>query len=393
MSGTKARPDLFPGAGAPAGAQAGTQHNTGILPYQTIRELVRGHEVIAAEPIEASQYQPASLDLRLGDTAYRVRASFLAGGSSTVMEKIEQFGMHEVDITKGAVLETGCVYIVRLMESVQLGARLAAMANPKSSTGRLDVFTRLITDRGTAFDRVDKGYAGPLYLEIAPRTFSIVVRRGSRLNQLRFRRGEAPMDERALRRLHERVRLVDLPAGAETFRGDAVGVTLDLSGDRTTGLIGYRAKKHADVIDVDRRQAYDPLDFWEPIAAGRRGGIVLNPDDFYILATKEAITVPPDHAAEMVAYDTMVGEFRVHYAGFFDPGFGYDPMAPRDGGTKAVLEVRSHEVPFILEHEQIIGWLKYERLTDVPDKLYGLGIGSSYQEQGLTLGKQFRALG
>lgn len=378
--------ELFPAA---AGATA-SHHSTGILPYQTIKELVRAREVLAPDPIEPAQYQPASLDLRLDSVAYRVRASFLPGAQATVMEKIEQFGMHEIDLTRGAVLERGCVYIVRMMESLALGSRLSAAANPKSSTGRLDVFTRLIADNGTAFDRVERGYKGPLYLEIAPRTFSIEARRGSRLNQLRFRRGLSPSSETALRRLHERFRLVDAAPGAETIRDDTIGVTLDLSGDARTGLIGYRAKKHTDVIDVDARGRYDPLDFWEPIPAGRSGGIVLNPDDFYILATKEAVKVPPDHAAEMVAYDTMVGEFRVHYAGFFDPGFGFDAAAPDAPGTKAVLEVRSHDVPFILEHEQIIGWLRYERLTGATDRPYGADLGSSYQSQGLTLGKQFK---
>ncbi len=380
--------ELFP---SPRAGDAAAYHSTGILPYQAIKELARAREILSPDGIEANQYQPASLDLRLDSTAYRVRASFLPGANATVMEKVQQFGMHEIDIAKGAVLEKGCVYIVKLVESVQLGPKLSAAANPKSSTGRLDVFTRLIADRASAFDQVPPGYAGPLYLEIAPRTFSILVRRGSRLNQLRFRRGQAPGSETALRRLHDRYRLVDAAPGAETIRDDTLGVALDLHGDPASGLVGYRARKHTDVIDVDARGRYEPLEFWEPIRAGERG-IVLNPDDFYILATKEKVKVPPDHAAEMVAYDTMVGEFRVHYAGFFDPGFGYDEAEPRGGGTKAVLEVRSHDVPFILEHEQVIGWLRYERLIGPTDRLYGTALGSSYQGQALTLSKQFKPL-
>ncbi|MFP6744236.1 MAG: 2'-deoxycytidine 5'-triphosphate deaminase, partial [Alphaproteobacteria bacterium] len=238
---------------------------------------------------------------------------------------------------------------------------------------------------------VERGYRGALYAEIAPRTFSIVVRQGSRLNQLRMRRGSSASNRAALERHHEAVPLVDSDPGAETSRDDSIGVSLDLAGDPESGLVGYRAKKHADVIDVDVRGRYDPQDFWEPIHHRPGKGIVLDPDDFYILATKEAVTVPPTHAAEMIAYDTLVGEFRVHYAGFFDPGFGYDPERP--GGSKAVLEVRSHDVPFMLEHEQIIGWLRYERLTDRPDKLYGQGIGSNYQGQALKLSKQFKPVG
>ena len=380
---------LFPSAPSDSDLPAGT----GILPYQTIRELVRSHEIEAVD-LQPDQIQPASLDLRLGNVAYRVRASFLPGPDATVMQKVQALGMHRLDLTQDAVLERGCVYIVPLLERVNLSPRLSAFANPKSSTGRLDVFTRLITDFAAAFDRVPNGYRGPLYAEIAPKTFSIVVRAGSRLNQLRFRRGSPASSGAALKRLHEHYRLVDTAPGRELIRDDSIGVTLDLAGDPATGLIGFKARRHTDVIDVDKRGHYDPLDYWEPIHR-REGGIVLNPDDFYILATRERVTVPPDHAAEMLAYDTMVGEFRVHYAGFFDPGFGWREAVgagERPGGTKAVLEVRSHEVPFMLEHEQAVGWLRYEKLAGRPDRLYGTELGSNYQNQGLTLGKQFRPL-
>jgi len=365
--------------------------STGILPYQSIRELVRDREIDALVAIDEDQLQPASLDLRLGAMAYRVPASFLPGPDTAVMSKLEAFGMYPLDLRDGAVLERGCVYVVPLLEHVALTSRLSAFANPKSSTGRLDIFTRLIVDGATAFDRIEPGYRGPLYAEIAPKTFSVLVRQGSRLNQLRLRRGSPPTSGAALRRLHEQVPLVDTPERV-TLREDNLGLTLDLSGDPETGLVGFRAKQHTDVIDIDRKDVLDPRDFWDPIYARAPDkasrGIILNPDDFYILATKEGVTVPPDHAAEMVPYDTMVGEFRVHYAGFFDPGFGFHDK--RKGGTKAVLEVRSHEVPFILEHEQIVGWLRYERLTEAPEKLYGRDLGSHYQNQGLTLAKHFR---
>jgi len=380
---------LFPAEQRESDAGPRAAHTTGILPYQSLLELIREREIDALVPIEPEQVQPASLDLRLGPTAYRIPASFLPGPGATVMEKIDAFGMYPIDLTAGAVLERGCVYIVPLLEHVALGHRVTAFANPKSSTGRLDIFTRLIADGAVAFDRVESGYRGPLYAEIAPRTFSILARQGSRLNQLRVRRGSPPTSEAALKRLHEQVPLVH-GAAEITIRSDHLGLTLDLAGDPATGLVGYRAKKHADVIDIDRRGFYEPGDYWEPIHARPGRGIILNPDDFYILATKEAVTVPPDHAAEMVAYDTMVGEFRVHYAGFFDPGFGFHAGG---GGTKAVLEVRSHEVPFLLDHEQIVGWLRYERLTEVPEKLYGRDLASSYQHQGLTLSKHFRQPG
>jgi dCTP deaminase len=360
------------------------ERSTGILPSQAIAALIEQRAIDALVPILPEQIQPASLDLRLGKAAYRVRASFLPGPGATVMQKVRALGMHQIDLTDGAVLERDCVYIVPLLEHVRLGYRESAFANPKSSTGRLDVFTRLITDHGTAFDRVPALYEGPLYLEVAPRTFSIVVRAGSRLNQLRLRHGSPPTSAAQLEKLHEQFRLVDSGGAKPNIRHDSIGVTLDLEGD-ADGLIGYRAKKHSDVVDIDRRAIYDPLDYWDPIYRRQAEGVVLNPDDFYILATKEAVRVPPDHAAEMVAYDTLSGEFRVHYAGFFDPGFGMSRP------SKAVLEVRSHDVPFMLEHEQIVGWLRYERLTAPPERVYGQdGIGSSYQGQGLMLAKQFR---
>ena len=359
---------------------------TGVLPSPEIAALVARGGIAADTPVAEAQIQPASLDLRLGAQAWRVRASFLPGPEATVADKLRDHAMHQIDLTGGAVLEKGCVYLVPLMERLALPGRLSAHANPKSSTGRLDIFTRLIADRATAFDRIERGYEGPLYLEIAPRAFSALVRTGSRLNQLRLRRGNPTMGEAALRRLHARTPLVDATGERVPIEGDRLGLTLDLAGDPDSGLVGFVAKKHTDVVDIDRRGAHDPHDFWDPIHVQPGRGIVLNPDDFYILATKECVAVPADHAAEMIAYDTLVGEFRVHYAGFFDPGFG---ISPGVNGSRAVLEVRSRDVPFMLEHEQIVAWLRYEKLAAVPPQLYGADIGSSYQEQGLALAKQF----
>jgi dCTP deaminase len=381
----EAAPELFPD---PEEGSQEPRYGTGILPVQEIRALIRDKHIEAAAEITEDQIQPASMDLRLGSTAYRVRASFLPGPDLKVKEKIAVLGMHEVDLTDGAVLERGCVYIVPLMESLRLSKRDSGVANPKSSTGRLDVFTRLITDHGAEFDRVRPGYGGPLYAEISPRTFSILARKGSRLNQLRLRRGAPTVGEAALKRLNEEVRLVHTDAGTDNIAEGKVTLTVDLKGDPDTKFIGYKARKNADLIDIDKTNHYDAAEFWEPIYARADRAIILDPDDFYILASREAITVPPDHAAEMVAYDTLVGEFRVHYAGFFDPGFGYEVEGTP--GTRAVLEVRSHEVPFVIEHGQTMGRLVYERLTAVPDKIYGAGIGSSYQRQGLTLSKHFR---
>ena len=363
---------------------------TGILPYQAINALRRSGEILAEADILPEQLQPASIDLRLGTVAYRVRASFLPGPEATVAEKISQLDGYAIDLTGGAVLEKGCVYVVPLLESLALGDHIAGLANPKSSTGRLDILTRLITDRSAAFDRVERGYHGPLYVEIAPRTFSVVVRTGSRLNQLRFRRGTPAVASSELQRLHDEQQIV-MALGDENKLGEdgMLRVTVDLGGSGEESLIGFRARKHTDRIDVDNVGCYDPLEFWEPLHAHREPRIILDQNDFYILKTRESVGVPPDYAAEMMAYDTTVGEFRVHYAGFFDPGFGWDNAA---GGSRAVLEVRSHEVPFLLEHGQTVGWLRYEPMAGRPDKLYGRGIGSNYQNQGLALAKQFRPL-
>jgi dCTP deaminase len=363
----------------------------GILPDRMIAALAEAGGIRAAQPFDADQIQPASLDLRLGAIAYRVRASFLPGPGTTVAQRIAELKLHEFSLAAGAVLETGCVYIVPLIERLELPADIAAASNPKSSTGRLDVFTRVIADETRGFDRIAGGYHGPLYAEISPKTFPVLVREGSRLSQLRLRRGDAALSGEALRALHARERLVDR---AEAVMGDGIAVSIDLAGsganDRAglNGVVGYRAKRHTGVIEVERRAAYEVADFWEPIVARADRSLILDPDEFYILASTEAVQVPPDFAAEMVPFDPLVGEFRVHYAGFFDPGFGY---AGAGGlGSRAVLEVRSREVPFILEHGQIVGRLVYEKMLSRPDQLYGSGIGSNYQAQGLKLSKHFR---
>src|SRR5690242_12634184 len=376
--------NLFGGPDPETGEGYG-RHTTGILPSHILRRLIRlRREVIATEDIEESQIQPASLDLRLGPVAWRVRASFLPGPKATVREKLDAVAMHEIDLSQGAVLETHCVYLVPLLESAELSFRVSGIANPKSSTGRLDVFTRLIADRAQAFDRLEPGYHGPLYAEISPRTFPILVRKGSRLNQLRLRHGSPQFTDTQLRRLHEQVGLVDGPAQID----GGLALSVDLSGDKTRQA-GWRARRHAGVIDVDVRDQYDPLDFWDPVYVRKDSqAIILDPNEFYILASREAVSIPPDFAAEMMPFNPLVGEFRVHYAGFFDPGFGHEAGMGR--GARAVLEVRSREVPFVLEHGQIIGRLVFERLTDTPPQVYGAALGSNYQRQGLKLSKHFR---
>lgn len=362
----------------------------GVFPSQTIRDCIKRGFIKASVPIEEKQIQPASLDLRLGPVAYEVDASFLPGGSTTVMKKVHELRTAEVDLRSSAVFERGHVYIVPLLEELALPGGIAAKGNPKSTTGRLDVFTRLIADRGTEFERVPRGYKGPLFAEVVPRTFSIRVRQGVTLGQLRLFRGKTqPVN---LARLHLEEPLVwnGDQRHAKPKIHDGLLVSLNLEATHQTDVIGYRAKKNAPIIDMERIGHYDPNEFWDIVRAPKEKRIILHPSEFYILGSKERLSVPPTHAAEMVAMDPSLGEFRIHYAGFFDPGFGYGLSEVR--GTPAVLEVRAHEVQFVMEDGQFVGRLVYSRLLALPEKIYGAGIGSSYQRQTLALGKQFRAL-
>jgi dCTP deaminase len=360
----------------------GVDMNIGVIPNQLISTMVHQGQIIISDPLQNDQIQPASLDLRLGQTAYRVRASFLAGKMSTVAEKLANFEMHQIDLTNGAVLEKGCVYLVPLMESLDLSENTSGIANAKSSTGRLDLLTRTITDNGTEFDRIVKGYSGPLYAEICPRSFSVLVRPGMRLNQIRFRIGDATLSDKELIILHNESPLVsELP-----IIQDGLGFSVDLN-PSDSNLVGYRAKPHAGVIDLSKVGYYQVLDFWEKIYTTEKR-IILDPEAFYILVSQEAVTIPPGYAAEMAPYLAMVGEFRVHYAGFFDPGFGH---ALADGqGSRGVLEVRCHEAPFVLEHGQVVGRLVYEKMLEPPNQLYGRESQSNYQGQRLKLSKHFK---
>ena len=335
---------------------------SGILPFQAIETLIAAGAITSDTPFDPDQVQPASLDLRLSDVAWRVRASFLPGHRK-VEDRIKDVAMHTLDLSGGVVLEKGCVYIARLQERVKLPRGVNARANPKSSTGRVDVFVRLLTDQGGSFDDVDEGYEGPLYMEIAPQTFSILVKPGTRLNQLRLKAGEPP-------KLETRSVGVDLQAG-------------------DNGIVGFRGRRHAGVVDMDHINGHDPRDYWEPLTV-RNGELMLDPGEFYILASSDEVEIPVDQAAEMTPIDPSVGEFRVHYAGFFDPGFGTDEAHGK--GSKGVLEVRTHDTPFLLEHGQTVARLVYEPLTERPSRLYGEG-GSHYQSQGLKLSKHFKVWG
>ena len=355
----------------------------GVLADRQIRQMITAGGITASSPILNDQIQPASLDLRLGDVAYRVRASFLPGKASTVEQRLSDLTMHKISLTGGAVLEKGCVYVVPLMERLHLPQGMTAAASAKSSIGRVDLMTRIITDRGIEFDRVPEGYDGPLYVELCPQSFSVVAQPGQLLNQVIFRQGKTILNDDELRTVHARTPIVS----GEAVISDGLGFSVDLK--PTTGdLVGYRAKRHSGVVDLSKLAHYDPAEYWEEVHT-QNGRIILDPGAFYILVSREAIAIPPDCAAEMAPYLAMVGEFRVHYAGFFDPGFGFD--AAGGTGSRGVLEVRCHEAPFVLEHGQVVGRLVYERMSEVPEQLYGADIASNYQGQGLKLSKHFKA--
>ncbi len=367
-------------------ADKATDWPNGIFSASLINQLIETGSIKLAKKLDEAQVQPASLDLRLGERAFRVRASFLPGPDHTVAERIETLKLHEIDLRQGAVLERGCVYLVPLLESLNLPKNVSASANPKSSTGRLDIFTRVIGDKTRGFDKIPNGYSGPLYIEISPQTFPILVRTGSRLSQMRFRVGQTGLDIDEHKALHKEQTLVFNP---NMEVGEGVALSIDLKGDGRDGLIGFRSKRHTAVIDVDKKDALEVLDFWDPLYANDKNELILDPDEFYILVSKESLHVPPDYAAEMMPFDPLVGEFRVHYAGFFDPGFGHSDAG--GAGSRAVLEVRSREVPFLLGHGQTIGRLIYERMAERPKQLYGSDLGSNYQAQKLKLSKHFKA--
>ena len=355
-----------------------TEFPQGVLNAQMLTSLMASGAVKNADP---NKLQPASLDLTFSDLAWRVRASFLSSKTRTVEDRLHDgLVMHEISLAESAVFERGCVYLVKLREELSLPEAVAAFANPKSSTGRIDVFVRLMTDYGATFDEAPAGYSGPLYAEISPRSFSIIVREGSTLNQLRLKNGECAISDVDLRKVHDGAPIVS--GEARINRG--LSLTVNLSGETITG---WRARRHTGLIDVDKKGALDPFEYFEPIHTPG-GRLILDPDEFYILASKEAIVIPPQCAAEMAPINPTFGEFRVHYAGFFDPGFGWSPA--NDRASRAVLEVRSRETPYLIEDGQLVAQLAYEQMALPPDILYGDGLQSNYQGQGLKLSKHFR---
>lgn len=376
------------GEGSPTAATP----SSGVLPAQQLREVIANEWMVAGPwRIPSESVQPASVDLRLGEHAWALRCSFLPDSDSTVEEKIEDIAFERIDLRDGATLERDRPYLVPLIEELRLPVQLRAKANPKSSTGRLDVFTRVLTDRNHRFDEIAGGYQGKLYLEIVPRTFAIRVKTGLALNQVRLMSGEARLSDAQLLALHEETPLLYRDAapvgGSELSLGDGLFLSLDVSGT-SESIVGYRAKKNSLPIDLTEVGALKWRDYWEPVHPEKGGRIVLEPEVFYLLLSAEGVSIPPSYAAEMLAYDPTAGELRTHYAGFFDPGFGFhrDSTAP---GSRAALEVRARDVSFMVEHRQPVCKLAFERMAEEPDVLYGKDIGSNYQGQLTMLSKHF----
>jgi dCTP deaminase len=364
----------------------------GVLPSQLLREAVEREWVVAgAWRIPPESVQPASIDLRLGERGWALRCSFLPDRGSAVETKFEGLAFETIDLRDGATLERDRPYLVPLIEELRLPEHVRAKANPKSSTGRLDVFTRVITDRNHRFDEIAAGYSGRLYLEIVPRSFAIRVKTGLSLNQVRLIEGDARLSDRELLALHRRRALLYLDSRpvrqSELSLADGLFLSLDVSGP-PEAVVGYRAKRNSLPIDLTQGGALSWGDYWEPVHPERGGRIVLDPEVFYLLLSSEGVSIPPSYAAEMLAYDPTAGELRTHYAGFFDPGFGYS-LDDTTHGSRAALEVRARDVSFMVEHRQPVCKLAFERMAEEPDVLYGEDVGSSYQGQQTMLSKHF----
>ena len=364
----------------------------GILPTRWLREAAND-DVIFTEryKIPEANFQPATLDLRLGETAHRLRCSFLPD-SSSVMDKLMDLGMEEIDLRDGAILERNRPYLIPLIEEMRLPENIQAKTNPRSSTGRLDIFTRVITDHSHKFDEIKAGYQGRLYLEVVSRSFTIKVQTGLSLNQLRLFKGDPRCQSGEVRQLHREQPVVLANGGqieqlSEPGDDNSINLGVDLIGH--PGGVGFRAKKNSNLLDLSKRNYYDPGDYWEPVVAEKTNRIVLEPEEFYLLTAAESVRVPPDYAVEMTAFDPSSGELRTHYAGFFDPGFGFGDDG-KMAGVQPVMEVRAHDVPFMIEHGQKVCTLTYEKMLEAPDKLYGPKIGSSYQGEGLVLSGHFK---
>jgi dCTP deaminase len=368
--------------------------NPGVWPSQWIQKAVDAG-LVNAPQYDEGQLQPASLDLTLGEVAYRLRCSFLPGKNDTVEDQLKAFQLGPpIDISDGAILERNRPYLIPLRESVNLPRAVKARANPKSSTGRLDVFTRVVTDRSSRFDDVKRGYKGRLYLEVVPRSFAVMVRPGLALNQLRLSSGSVAVTDDDLRTAHRESPLLYRNGSPLDRREVKVNGGLWLSLDLIRGegvVVGYRAKRHSDLIDMSMLRTYDPASYWDYVVPEVGNRVILEPEEFYLLLSAEAVRVPPEFAAEMTAFDPSGGEVRTHYAGFFDPGFGHDPTEFFPRGSRAALEIRAHDVPFAVDHLQQVCQLRFERMAEVPTLLYGADRASNYQGQVSTLSKHFRS--
>ena len=370
---------------------------SGYLTNQSIELACHEGMIHSRVSLLASQFQPVSLDLRLGSHAYRIQSSFLPE-NDTVDTKLNEVKLYKIDLRDGGILEKGAIYLIPLLEELAFPEKFQGRTNPKSSTGRLDMFTRVIVDHGHRFDEIPNGYRGKMYLEVIPRSFPVRVREGLRLNQLRVFQGDPHLSDVQLKNHYKKTPILfgdgGRPVGVEKVKVDnGLFISLDLAGARKDRIVAYKAKTNSSVIDMSLNRHYHPMDFWEPITLTqiRNKRLILEPESFYIMMSKEKICIWPHLLAEMVAYEPNSGELRTHYAGFFDPGFGWHGgKTLKNQGTSAVMEVRPHDVPFMVEDGQTFCRLKFESVIEKPTKVYGKKIKSNYHSQELALSKYFK---
>jgi len=326
-----------------------------------------------------SQIQPSSIDLSLSDECYEIKTSFLSPDSK-VRDKLNKIYSKKINLKTSKIFKKNKTYIVRLNETLHLNNSISGHCNPKSSTGRLNIFCRTILDYCDEYEKIPKNYNGEIFLEITTRSFDIKISKGDKLNQMRLRKKTNNyLNDKDLKKINKRNALIF--TNKKNIIENGLRISVDLSNDNK--ICAYVAKKTSLNINFSKISFYEIKKFWKPLKPVNNS-LIIEKNKFYILKSREKIRIPSNLAGEMIPYDTGIGDFRAHYAGFFDPGFG-DPK-----GSYAVLEVKTNELPFILEDGQTIARIKYEKLNKKTFLVYGSIINSNYQNQKLALSKHFK---
>ncbi len=350
----------------------------GALVYQDYLKLIKKNYIIN-ETIDQNQIQPASLDLSLSEECYEIKHSFLSH-KTTVRRKLKDLIIKKINLNKEFIFKKDKTYIVKLNESLNLKNNIFGHCNPKSSTGRLDIFCRTIVDFAEEYEKIPNNYQGEIFLEITSRSFDVAFKKGNCLNQLRLIMGnQYYLSDEQLKKIKTKLKITNFKKNTLKIN-NGVKISVDLSNSKT---IAYVAKNNTPVLKFSKIKSHKINDFWKAIK-NIDNSLLIEKNKFYILKSKEKVIIPDNLAGEMIPYDTGIGDFRAHYAGFFDPGFGMP------NGTYAVLEVKTNEIPFLLEDGQTIARIKYEKLNKNSNIVYGKDIKSNYQNQGLKLSKHFK---